>query len=70
MLNRLPSQLPPLIDMIDDIGHPSNKRLAKAFGVTEKNSATLDKPRHSTTVNTILNLLAHEMGAKRGLLRR
>lgn len=36
MLNRLPVQIPPLWMLIDDIGNPPPKRVAKALGVTER----------------------------------
>lgn len=38
MLNRLPSptQMPPLSMLVDDIGRPSPRRLAKSFDVTER----------------------------------
>jgi hypothetical protein len=36
MLNRLPRQVPPLSVMLDDIGRPSPRELARAFDVTER----------------------------------
>ena len=36
MLNRLPVQIPPLWLLLDDIGNPPAKRLAKALDVTER----------------------------------
>lgn len=36
MLNRLPRQVPPLSMMLDDIGRPSPRELARAFDVTER----------------------------------
>ena len=36
MLNRLPGQVPPLSMMLDDIGRPTPRALARAFDVTER----------------------------------
>ena len=36
MLNRLPTQLPPLWMLVDDIGRPSARKLAKSLDVTER----------------------------------
>ena len=36
MLNRLPTQLPPLWMLVDDIGRPSPRQLAKSLDVTER----------------------------------
>lgn len=36
MLNRLPAHLPPLWMLIDDIGRPSARKIAKALDVTER----------------------------------
>jgi hypothetical protein len=36
MLNRLPRQMPPLSWMLDDIGNPKPRDLARALGVSER----------------------------------
>jgi predicted DNA-binding transcriptional regulator AlpA len=36
MLNRLPRQLPPLADMLADIGNPTPREIAKALGYSER----------------------------------
>ena len=36
MLNRLPAQLPPLSLMLDDLGTPSHRALARALGVSQR----------------------------------
>lgn len=36
MLNRLPKGMPPLDDMLHDIGNPTAKSLAKALGVSQR----------------------------------
>ncbi|CAD5374696.1 conserved hypothetical protein [Rubrivivax sp. A210] len=36
MLNRIPRQVPPLSTMLDDIGRPSPRELARAFDVNER----------------------------------
>ena len=35
MLNRIPRRLPPLSDLLADLGHPDEKAVAKALGVSE-----------------------------------
>lgn len=47
MLNRLPRQMPPLLTMLDDIGRPRAKELARTFMVSERTAQSWLQKGHA-----------------------